>query len=126
MTYHACVWIDHREAKIFELTANAARVILVEDERPAHHLHRRANHVGLGTVGVDEALLAEIADKLRTAKGILIVGPGKAKTALKTYLDERHPEIGRNVWNVQASDHPTDGELVASARSWFHAQDRMH
>lgn len=126
MTYHTCVWIDHREAKIFELTADEARLTHVEDERPAHHLHRRANHLGLGTIELDETMLAEVADKLRTAKGILIVGPGKAKTALKAYIDERHPEIARNVWDVQASDHPTDRELVASARSWFHAQDRMH
>lgn len=126
MTYHTCVWIDQREAKIFELTTKEVETTRIDDGRPAHHLHRRANHVGLGTIEMDDSMLAEIAEKLRRAEGILIMGPGKAKTVLKTYLDEHHPEIGRHVWDVQPSDHPTDAQVIASARSWFRAQDRMH
>jgi stalled ribosome rescue protein Dom34 len=126
MTYHVCVWIDHREAKIFELTAGDVHTTRVEDGRPAHHLHRRANHIGLGTIAVDEPMLDEVAERLRTAKGILIVGPGKAKSVLRSYLEDHHPEISRNVWDVQASDHPTDAQLVATARAWFRAQGRMH
>lgn len=125
MTFHVCVWIDQREAKIFELTATEVAASHVEDGRPNHHIHRKADHVDKGTVQMDPHLLGDVAAKLKAAKGILIVGPGKAKTVLKTYLDDHHPEVAKYVWDVQASDHPSDAQLVASARSWFHAQDRM-
>lgn len=126
MTFHVCVWIDQREAKIFEVTARDVTSTHVEDGRPKHHLHRKADHVGLGTVQMDPGMLEEVAQTLKSAKAILIVGPGKAKTVLRSYLDDHHPEIAAHVWDVQASDHPTDAQLVASARSWFHSQDRMH
>lgn len=126
MTYHACVWIDHREARVFELTATDATTAHVTDDRPSHHIHRKADHVGLGKAEMDPAMLAEVADKLEAAKGILIVGPGNAKTAFKSYLDDHRPEISKNVWDVQPSDHPTDAQLIATARSWFQGQDRMH
>jgi stalled ribosome rescue protein Dom34 len=125
MSYHTCVWIDHREAKIFEIAATDVITSHVKDDRPHHHIHRKANHVGFGTEPTDPVMLDEIAEKLRGAKAILIVGPGKAKTDLKSFLENRHAQIGRNVWDVQASDHPSDAELVASARSWFRAQDRL-
>lgn len=126
MTYHACVWIDQREAKIFEITSTESTKHQVTDDRPVHHLHRKADHVGLGTVQMDEAMLKAVADALGTAQGILIVGPGKAKTVLKSYLDKHTPELAERVWDVQASDHPTDAGLVATAQAYFRAADRMH
>jgi len=126
MSYHACVWIDQQEAKIFEIGTDEASVHHAVDPRPHHHLHRKADHVGLGTVQMEPELLKEVAQAIKGAKAILIKGPGKAKTVLKTYLDEHFPEIAAKVWDVQPADHPTDREMVAAARSWFHAQDRMH
>lgn len=126
MTYHACVWIDQREARIFEITATEATKQEVTDHRPVHHLHRKADHVGLGKVEMDDAMLRAVADALGQAKGILIVGPGMAKTMLKSYLDKHAPEVTRHVWDVRTMDHPTDAGLVAAAREYFRAADRMH
>lgn len=125
MTYHACVWIDHREANIFEITASDATTSHVTDERPQYHIHGRADHIDKGQVAMDRAMLDAVADKLKAAKGILIVGPGNAKTALKAFLEEHYAAIAANIWDVQSSDHPSDAQLIASARTWFHAQDRM-
>jgi len=119
MTYHACVWIDQREAKIFELSATDVAASHVSDGKPHHHLHSKDEHA-------HQEMLADVAARLKPAKAILIVGPGQAKTAFKHYLDAHNPDIAKNVWDVQASDHPTDAQVVAAARSWFHAQDRMH
>ncbi len=57
MAYHACVWIDQRQAKIFEITASDASTLEFVDDRPLHHLHRKADHVGLGTVEMDPGML---------------------------------------------------------------------
>lgn len=126
MSFHACVWVDHENARIFQLTAHEATLTEAEDHRPPHHIHRSANHVGLGTVPMDTAMMADIAAQLGDAQAILIAGPGQARFALRTYLEEHHPEVGAKIWGVEPSDHPTDPEFVAWARSWFKAQDRMH
>ena len=39
MTYHACVWIDHDQAKIFEVTAVDASTSTVKSDKPRHHIH---------------------------------------------------------------------------------------
>jgi hypothetical protein len=124
--YHACVWIDQRHAKVFEIDPEAARKLELKDTRPNHHLHRRANHVGLGTIEMSPVLMADVAMALEGAKAILILGPGKARIVLGGYLQEYHPRIADRVWGTEACDHPTDAELVARARAFFRSADRMH
>ena len=46
--YHACVWIDHREAKIFSIEAKSAEEIVLHDSHAPKHIHRKADQVGLG------------------------------------------------------------------------------
>ena len=126
MSFHACVWLDQRHAKIFHIGAMTADMQSLTDDRPEHHLHRKADHVGEGTIEMDHELMREIAENLAGAEAILIMGPGKAKTTFKSYLDEHFPELAHRVWDVRASDHPTDAQIVAEARLWFRTQDRMH
>ena len=126
MSFHACVWIDQRHAKIFRIGQMTADMQSIGDDRSEQHLHRKANHVGLGTVEMDHDMMREIAEGLGGAEAILIMGPGKGKTTFKGYLDEHFPELAHRVWDVRTSDHPTDAQIVAEARSWFRTQDRMH
>jgi hypothetical protein len=124
--YHACVWIDEKHAKIFEIDAGSAERSEVSDHRGIKHYHRKADHVGLGTVPMDPVMLGEVAEALRGVKAILIVGPGKARTVLAGYLNDAHPRIAANIWGIEPSDHPTDAEIVAQARAFFRAANRMH
>jgi hypothetical protein len=124
--YHASVWIDQLQAKVFEIDTEESTTHELHDHRPVRHLHRKANHVGLGTVEMDPVLLEGVAEALAGAKAILILGPGKARNVLAGYLRERHPRLSSNIWGIQPSDHPTDAEIVAQARAFFHSADRMH
>lgn len=124
--YHACVWIDQTQAKIFEIDSRNATERTVYDHRPRHHLHRKANHVGLGTVEMDMDLLKNVAGALVGARAILILGPGDGRKILAGYLQENHPKLAGNVWGIQASDHPTDAQVVAQARAFFASANRMH
>lgn len=126
MTYHACVWIDHRHAKIFRIGATAAETEVISEHGPEHNVHRKADHVGLGTVEMDHDMMREVAEGLSGVEAILITGPGVAKATFKKYLDEHHPKVAEKVWGVHNSDHPTDAQIIAEARSWFRGQDRMH
>jgi stalled ribosome rescue protein Dom34 len=124
--YHALVWIDHREAKVFHFNAAQAERTLVASTHPTQHLHHKANSGDSGHVAVDHDYLKRVTQEIAQAGAILIVGPGNAKTELMTYLGHSNPALAGKVSSVEAVDHPTDGELLAHARKFFKADDRMH
>jgi hypothetical protein len=41
------------------------------------------------------------------------------------WMREHAPETAAKVLGVETLDHPTHGEIVAFARHYFHAKDRM-
>lgn len=124
--YHACVWIDHREAKIFSIEAHSAEEITLHDANAPKHIHRKADQVGLGKAPPDDAFFAEIGGALATFKAVLIAGPGNARTELASYLAKHVPDLAKRVWGVEPMDHPTEPEIAAAARKYFHAANRMH
>jgi stalled ribosome rescue protein Dom34 len=124
--YHALVWIDHQQAKIFHFDASRADRAVVHSSHPHQHLHHKANSRDSGHATVDTRFLRDVAESLAPAGAILITGPGSAKTELASYLRRAHPEISRRVSSVEAADHPTDGQLLAFARTFFDKDDRMH
>ncbi|MBN9305486.1 MAG: hypothetical protein BGO82_03250 [Devosia sp. 67-54] len=121
-----CVWIDHREARIFGLSVDDADEIVVHDAHAPQHIHRRADHVHLGKEAPNTEFFADIADKLGGFRRILIVGPGVARTEFAGYLTDTHPALAKKVWGIEAMDHPTDAQLIAAARKYFRAATRMH
>jgi stalled ribosome rescue protein Dom34 len=124
--YHLIVWIDHQQAKIFEVDVENAERTILHSTHAHQHLHHKANAGDSGHVPVDTAFLKQVAAALATAGAILITGPASAKTELAAYIKAEHPEIFKRISGVETSDHPTDGALVAFARRYFKADDRMH
>lgn len=64
MKQNFCVWIDHDEAKIFGVSAHDANTSVIEDGRPRHHIHRKADHVGLAKETMSPQFLGEVAEAL--------------------------------------------------------------
>jgi len=123
--YHAPVWIDHQQAKIFHFDANSADRAAVRSSHPHQHLHHKANSPDSGHAAPDRQFLRHVAEALAPAGSILITGPASAKTELASYLQRAHPELARRISGVAAVDHPTDGQLLALARTFFEKDDRM-
>jgi len=63
---------------------------------------------------------------LTHAGAILITGPGKTKNEFENYVREHNPDLTKRISGVEALDHPSDGEMLALARKFFKADDRMH
>lgn len=125
--YHAVVWIDHREAKVFHLNATESERELIRSSHRNQHLHHKANSRGSGHVSLDKHFLEEVSQTLVAPVGaVLIAGPGSAKTELLTYINAHHGDIAKKISGVEALDHPSDAALVALARKFFKADDRMH
>jgi stalled ribosome rescue protein Dom34 len=127
MTFtHGFVWIDHREARIFGIGRDGSDEHIVHDRDGPKHIHRTADHVHLGKEPPDENFLGEVADALDGFKAIVIAGPGGTRYELAGFLTEHRPALAKRVWGIEPMDHPTDPQIVAAARKYFRAEDRMH
>ena len=123
--YHALVWIDHQTAKVFHFNADSSETAIVHSTHPHQHLHHKKNSGDSGHAPVDKDFLERVATAISQSGAILIVGPASAKTELQTHLKHAHPGIAAKVSAVESIDHPTDGQLLAHARHFFEADDRM-
>ena len=123
--FHALVWIDHQTAKVFRFNTDSSETAIVHSTHPHQHLHHKANSGDSGHASVDKDFLERVAAAISHSGAILIVGPASAKTELQTHLEHAHPAIAAKVSAVESIDHPTDGQLLAHARHFFKADDRM-
>jgi stalled ribosome rescue protein Dom34 len=124
--YHALVWIDHREAKVFHFSATEAEHEVVRSGHPHQNLHHKANTRDSGHAPVEKEFLKRVAATLAPAGAVLITGPGSAKTELASYIGSEDPSLAKRISGVETLDHPTDGALLALGRKFFRADDRMH
>ena len=122
--YHALIWIDHREAKVFHFNATEVDHSTVRSTHPDQHIHH--NSSDSGHAPVDNEFLRRVADGVAKSGAILITGPASAKTELVAYIKSANPGLAEKISGVETLDHPTDGALVALARKFFKADDRMH
>jgi stalled ribosome rescue protein Dom34 len=123
--YHAIVWIDHHEAKIFHFNATDVDGTTIRSSDPHQHLHHKANTRDSGHAPVDKEFLKHVADAVAHAGAVLITGPANAKKELAAYIERERPDLAKRISGVETLDHPTDGALVAFARTFFKADDRM-
>jgi stalled ribosome rescue protein Dom34 len=124
--YHALVWIDHREAKVFHFNATEVDRATVRSTHPDQHIHHKANSGDSGHAPVDKEFLKRVIQAIAQAGAILITGPANAKTELVSYIKATQPHLAERISGVEALDHPSDGALLALARTFFKADDRMH
>lgn len=121
--FHAVVWIDHREARVFHFSPTDAEKIVLHPEHPAKHIHHKA--VGSGHAAEDHAFLQAVAQSIADAGAILVAGPANAKTELVKHIGLHDPQLAKKIVGVETVDHPSDAQLVAHARQHFATEDRM-
>jgi hypothetical protein len=124
--YHALVWIDHREAKVFHFNVTEVDRATVRSTHPDQHIHHKANSGDSGHAPVDKEFLKRVAQAIAQAGAILITGPASAKTELVAYIKRTQPHLAERISGVEALDHSSDGALLALARTFFKADDRIH
>ncbi len=124
--YHAILWIDHREAKIFQFSTTDVSRVVVQSHESGHHLHHKANTPGSGHKGVDSEFFNRVTKALADVGTLLVTGPSTAKMELNNYIAENSPDLAKRIAAVEALDHPSDGALLALARKFFKGNDRMH
>ena len=117
--FHAIVWIDHSQAKVFHVGRSGSDEAILHPHLPTKHLHHKANTIGSGHAAPDRGFLAEVMNAVNDAGEILIIGPASAKTELAKYLREQPSKIGDRIVAVESADHPSDREILAYAKQYF-------
>jgi len=122
--FHAVVWIDHAEAHVLHFTKEDVEARILHG-KPHSHLHYKGGSQASGRAAEDRGYFHKVAEALKGAQEILVVGPANAKTEFVKHLRSHDREIGKKVVAVETVDHPSDGQLLAYARKHFRAIDRM-
>ena len=123
--FHAVIWIDHREARVFHLNRDNFEGVVFRPDHPTRHIHHKAGSIGSGHASEDQNYLHAAAESIADAGEVLIVGPANAKIELLKHIHHHEPRLMNIVVGVETVDHPSDGQLVAYARKYFRAADRM-
>ena len=117
--HHAVVWIDHHRAKIFHFNHEDVEKLVLQPDNPSVHIHHKSNAIGSGHADEDQHFLHGVAEAIKDAESILIAGPANTKTELVKHIKHHEPLLMKQIAGVETVDHPSDGRLVAFARSYF-------
>jgi stalled ribosome rescue protein Dom34 len=123
--YHAVIWIDHHEARVFQFSATDVERLVLHPDHPTRHIRHKASPLGSGNATEDRNFLQAIVGSITDAGAVLNTGPGNAKNALVKHIEQHAPKLMKIIVGVETVDHPSDAELVAHARHYFKTEDRM-
>ena len=123
--YHAVVWIDHREARVFHYNADVFDKVVIHAPHHSGHKGHVADYDSTGHAPEDQKYLEAVTKAVMDAGAILIVGPANEKGELVKHIKHTHPALAGKIEGVESSDHPSDGEIVAHARKALKSADRM-
>ena len=122
---HAVVWLDAREAHVFQFNAEDVERQRIKANMPAHKIHQKAGIVGSGHTHDGKAYFDGIIAALAGATEWLVTGPGALKNEFAGYVEKNAPRLKSQLVGVEPMDHPTDGELLEHARRFFKTSDKM-
>jgi stalled ribosome rescue protein Dom34 len=117
---HAIVWMDHREAKVYRFSRYDEPPVQVNAHNSLQRLHhRRGGWEAGGNPAEDSEFFRRVAGTLDQTGQILVTGPGDAKLAFKTYLDQLHPKQAPQVHTAEMIDPPSHEILLTLGRAYF-------
>jgi stalled ribosome rescue protein Dom34 len=117
---HAIVWIDAKEARVFEVDGASLAQSLVTAPGPHIHRHAKEQEVRVRNHPDDQhRFFEEVARALHGKAEILIVGPSKAKLHFLRFVQQRDRALEARIVGIETADHPTDPQLVAYLRQYF-------
>lgn len=121
--FHAVIWIDHHEARVFFFDRDSVEEIDLASRNPNSHLHHRKGSMTGKRAAEDQGFYHDVVEAMRPAQEWLIMGPGSAKLELVKYVHKHAAQLNDRIVGIETADHPTDRQIVAHARSYFKAAD---
>ncbi len=118
---HALLWIDKKDARIFEVDSDKVDESIVHS--PGPHIHRHANEEDLRVRNHPDdepRYFAEVTQALKGHGQVLVVGPSMTKLHFLRYVQGHDHVLEARIVGIESADHPTDPQLVAHLRHYFH------
>lgn len=122
---HAVAWLDFKEAHVFRFSPGDVQKEHIQAHTPFRKVHHKAGAIGAGHAHADREFFRQIAEALHGVTEWLLVGPGYAKNDFLHHVEAHDPALKESLVAIEPMDHPTDGQLIESARAFFKAADRM-
>lgn len=115
----AAVWMDHHEARVFFVSQGG--VEQHDTKAPHRHVlrHPKGGHEPRENLDDLKRYFGDVADILRDADEIYLLGPANVKFTFVKYLHAEDRILAAKIVGVESSDHPTDAQLIAKARHHF-------
>ena len=123
--YHAVVWLDHAEAKVFQFNPDEVEAKVIHAPAAGGHLHHKAGVIGAGKGHGDPGFFVSVEQALSGAGEVLVVGPGTAKQEFVHHAEKHAKPLAKKIAAVDTVDHLTDNQIVAHARAYFERTDRL-
>ncbi|MEK6578144.1 MAG: translational machinery protein [Bdellovibrionota bacterium] len=118
------VWIDSREAKVFKLSPEGTQIHHLHTHGKKHHSEPHGKQHATHHHPEWEILFKDVTQSIADAKEVLIMGPGEAKTHLKTHIETHHKhDLAKTIVGMQTVDHPTENQILAESRKFFKSFD---
>jgi stalled ribosome rescue protein Dom34 len=117
------MWIDHDEARVFHVDGETSDESTFKSAQ--HHIHRHPADQNTRTHNhpQDEPVFfAQVIGALEGAEKILIMGPSVTKLHFLKYAQEHAKAVASHIVGLESADHPTDPQLVAHVRQYFHSE----
>jgi hypothetical protein len=117
------MWIDHDEARVFHVDGQASDESTFKSAQ--HHVHRHPGNQETKTRNhpQDEPVFfSAVIAALQGAERILVMGPSVTKLHFLKYAQEHAAAVASRIVGLETADHPTDPQLVAHVRQYFHTE----
>lgn len=114
------VWMDHHEARIFDVEGPTVTEKTVASASRHVHRHPKEMETKIHNHPDDEhRFFREIVHALAGGDQILVLGPSVTKLHFIKYAHAHDPGVAAKIVGVESSDHPTDRQIVAHVRHYF-------
>jgi stalled ribosome rescue protein Dom34 len=123
MGQQVAVWMDSEEARVFRVGSKGFDKATVHS--PTHHVHRHPKDQLTRTHNHpddEHRFFRALADNLKDAEQILILGPSMTKLLFLRYLEKSVPALEARVVGLETADRPTDRQIAAHVRVYFESQ----
>jgi stalled ribosome rescue protein Dom34 len=120
MSQQVAVWMDGEEARVFRVGARGFDESTLHS--PTHHVHRHPKDQLTRTHNHpddEHRFFRALAETLKDAEQLLILGPSMTKLLFLRYLQKSAPVLGARVVGLETADHPTDRQIAAHVRAYF-------
>ncbi|KQW45562.1 MULTISPECIES: hypothetical protein [unclassified Roseateles] len=114
--FHAVIYLDHHHAQVLHFDAHQVHAACIEPHHPRAHGH---------DLRVEHALFAAICQALQDTREVLVTGSHPVIGEFRHYVEAREPALASRIADYRPAAELSQGQMLALARQFFVAFDRM-